>query len=78
MQWVILNGQTLLWKIILAGVPKGSVFFGPLLFLVYMINILEVVTTLRKILADGTSFFSKAINGRHFEIELNKNLKLLS
>ena len=26
-QWVILNGQTLLWKIILVGVPKGSVFF---------------------------------------------------
>ena len=76
-QRVLVNGQTSSWKNILAGVPQGSVL-GPLLFLIYINDLPDGLTSICKIFADDTSLFSKAINKKKSEIEPNKDLKLIS
>ena len=76
-QRVLLNGQTSSWKNVLAGVPQGSVL-GPLLFLIYINDLPDGLTSICKIFADDTSLFSKAINKKKSEIEPNKDLKLIS
>ena len=65
------------WKNILADVTQGS-FLGPLLFLIYINDLPDRLTSLCKIFADDTSLFSKAINKKKSEIEPNKDLKLTS
>ena len=62
-RWVLLNGETSSWKSILAGVPQGSVL-GPLLFLIYINDLPDGLTSLCKIFAEDTSLFSKAINSK--------------
>ena len=76
-QQVLLNGQTSSWKNVLAGVPQGSVL-RPLLFLIYINGLPDGLTMICKIFADDASFFSKAIDEKKFEIEPNKDLKLIS
>ena len=76
-QRVLLNGQTSSWKNVLAGVPQGSVL-GPLLFLIYINDLPDGLTSIFKIFADDTSLFSKAINKKKSEVEPNKDLKLIS
>ena len=56
-QRVLLNGQTSKWSQIKAGVPQGSVL-GPLLFLVYINDLPEGLTSNVKLFADDTSIFS--------------------
>ena len=56
-QSVLLNGQTSKWSQIRAGVPQGSVL-GPLLFLVYVNDLPEGLTSNVKLFADDTSIFS--------------------
>ena len=76
-QRVLLNGQTSSWKNVLAGVLQGSVL-GPLLFLIYINDLPDRLTSICKIFADDTSLFPKAINNKKSEIEPNKDLKLIS
>ena len=76
-QRVLLNGQTSSWKNVLAGVPQGFVL-GSLLFLIYINNLFDGLTSICKIFADDTSFFSKEINKKKSEIEPNEDLKLIS
>ena len=76
-QRVLLNGQTSSWKNVLAGVPQGFVL-GSLLFLIYINDLLDGLTSICKIFADDTSFFSKEINKKKSEIEPNEDLKLIS
>ena len=51
---------------------------GPLLFLIYINDLPDGLTSLCKIFADDASLFSKAINKKKSEIEPNKDLKLIS
>ena len=52
-QRVIIRGQSSEWGVINAGVPQGSVL-GPLLFLVYINDIVDVVNGGIKLFADDT------------------------
>jgi len=53
-QAVVLNGKTSDYHIIPAGVPQGSVL-GPLLFLVYINDIVDNIQSIIKLFADDTS-----------------------
>ena len=57
-QRVVLNGQTSEWKRIYSGVPQGSVL-GSLLFLIYISDLPDGLTSMCKIFADDTSLFWK-------------------
>ena len=56
-QRVVLNGQFSKWPHIKTGAPQGSIL-GPLLFLVYINDLPESLTTTAKRFADDTSLFS--------------------
>ena len=56
-QRVVVNGQTSNWKNIHADVPKGSIL-GPLLFLTYINDLAEKLSSNPKLFADDTSLFS--------------------
>ena len=57
-QRVVLNGKSSDWRNINSGVPQGSVL-GPLLFLVYINDILDDLQSLCYIFADDTSFLNE-------------------
>ena len=72
-QRVVLNGQTSSWQNIYAGVPQGSVL-GPLLFLIYINDLPDGLTSMCKIFADDTSLFSKVIDRNISNSQLNSDL----
>ena len=76
-QWVVLNGQTSKWSQIKAGVPQGSVL-GPLLFLVYINDLTEGLTSNIKLFADDTSIFSVVRDSSSSSLSLNEDLSKIS
>ena len=56
-QLVLLNGQTSSWSPILAGVTQGSIL-GPRLFLIYINDLGNNLSSTVKLFADDTSIFS--------------------
>ena len=75
-QRVVLNGQESEWEKIYAGVPQGSVL-GPLLFLVYINDLSEGLSSNIKLYADDSSLFSRVrnnVNATHERLtqDLNK------
>ena len=76
-QRVVLNGQTSSWLNVTAGVPQGSVL-GPHLFLVYINDLPDEITSSCKIFADDTSLFLKIENKSYSNFQLNKDLETIS
>ena len=70
------NGQISSWLNVTAGVPQGSVF-GPLLFLIYINDLPDEITSSCKIFADDTSLFSKIENKSYSNFNLIKTWKQL-
>ena len=55
-QRVVLNGQDFDWTQVLAGVPQGSIL-GPLLFLLYINDIVKHIGCSIRLFADDTSLY---------------------
>ena len=72
-QTVIVRGQNSKWGLLKAGVPQGSVL-GPLLFLVYINDIVEGLNCEIKLFADDTTIYITYNNHKIAENLLNENL----
>ena len=55
-QRVVLNGDSSTWTNVKAGIPQGSIL-EPLLFLTYINNLANGLSSNTKLFADDTSFF---------------------
>ena len=77
MQRLVLNGQISTWENINAGVPQGSIL-GPLLFLIYINDLAEGLTTNEKLFAGDTSLFSVVHDTQTSANDLNKDLEIIN
>ena len=73
-QRVTLNCQSSSWTNVNAGVPQGSIL-GPLLFLIYINDLPDGLSSNAKLFADNTSLFSVVHDINTSTIELNSDLK---
>ena len=74
---MVLNDQCSNWSKIKAGVPQGSIL-EPLLFLVYINELPEGLTTNAKLFADDTSLFSVVYDSTLSSVSLNNDLLKIS
>ena len=73
----MLNGQCSSWSSVLAGVPEGSIL-GPVLFLIYINDLLDNLQYTVKPFADDTPFFSTVYYPNISASQLESNLKKIS
>ena len=73
MQRAVLNGQFSSWADVAAGVPHGSML-GPLLFLIFINDLTNDLSSNAKLFADDTSLFSIVFNVDATAKELNDDL----
>ena len=69
-QRVVLNGQSSSWTNVKAGVPQGSIL-GLLLFLIYINDLADGLSSNIKLFADDTSLFSVIHDSGITTLELN-------
>ena len=74
---VVLNGQASPWVSIEAGVLQGSIL-GPLLFLIYINDLSDDLSTTAKLFADDTPLFSIVQNVSTSASHLNNDLSKIS
>ena len=72
-QRVVLKGQNSSWANIEAGVPQGFIL-GPLLFLIYINDLPDNLSTNAKLFSDNTSLFSVVGDIATSSCDLNHNL----
>ena len=72
-QCVVINGNTSEFKLVEAGVPQGSIL-GPLLFLVYINDIVRELDCNVRLFADDTSLYIVVENPLHAANILDNNL----
>ena len=71
---VVLNGQNSSWANVHAGVPQGSIL-GPLIFLIYINDLSDNLTSNVKLFTDDTLLFSAVHDVSAYAKELNDDLK---
>ena len=76
-QRVVPNGRNSSWTNVHAGVPQGSLL-GPLLFLIYINDLSDNLTSNAKLFADDTSLFSVVHDVNTSAKELNDDLKKIN
>ena len=72
-QRVVIKGQMSAWGKLKAGVPQGSVL-GPLLFLIYINDIVNVVQNNIRLFADDTALFITVDNPEEAAQSMNNDL----
>ena len=75
-QRVVLNSNSSSWKLVLAGVPQGSVP-GPLFFLVYINELADYLASDKRSFADDTSLFMIVYDETVSVQVLNSDLKTI-
>ena len=75
-QRIVLNGHASTWINVTAGVPQGSIL-GPLLFLIYINDLSEGLSTNANLFADDTSLFSVIHDNQTSANILNKDLEMV-
>ena len=76
-QRVVLNGKSPIWSSITAGVPQDSVL-GPLLFLMYISDLVDNISSEAKIYADDSSVFTVVYDVDIAADQLNRDLEIIS
>ena len=72
----VLNVQASTWTNVTAGVPQGSIL-GPLLFLIYINDLSEGLSTNAKLFVDDTSLFSVIQDSQTSANVLNKDSAMI-
>ena len=76
-QRVVLNGTESNWKKVSAGVPQGSVL-GPLLFLVYINDLTDNISSQMRLFADDSSLFTSVEGVEQTQEKLVKDLETVT
>ena len=76
-QLIVLNGQVSAWASVNAAVPQGSIL-GPLLFLIYIIDLPDNLSSNVELFADDTFLFSVTHDVNVSARELNNDLRKIS
>ena len=76
-QRVVLNRKSSIWSPITARVPQGSVL-GPLLFLIYINNLADNISSEATLFADDISLFTIVYDVDIAANQLNRDLEIIS